>query len=188
MVSAILLAAGLSSRMGGDKLLLPYRGKPMLQHALDVLAALPAEEKIVVTTQARLGEVGIPGGIRAVINPHPEDGLSGSVRLGVLSATGGWYLFMTADQPLLGLTDIQPILDGAADSEIGIVHPVIGGSPCMPSLFSARFRAKLLSLTGDMGGRAVRDAHPGACLGITPTNPGNFLDIDSLEDYLSLDG
>ena len=185
-ISAILLAAGLSLRMGEDKLLLQYRGKTLLQRAVDFLGVLPVYEKIVVTTEARLNDVSLPPGVHAVINQKPEEGQSGSLRLGVSAATGSQYLFLTADQPLLTAEDLQPLLKGAYNNKDSIIYPVINGSPCSPVVFSSHFRDELLSLSGDTGGRTVRSRHPEVCVVILPEHPENFSDIDSPEDYLEL--
>ena len=186
VISAILMAAGLSQRMGKDKLMLPYRGKSMLQNAADLLSVLPVSEKILVTTRKRLEILKLPHGVRAVINHEPEAGQSGSIRLGVSAAGGNWYMFLAADQPGLNPADLQQLIDCVKYHDNGIIYPVVNGNPSTPSLFSARFRAELLSLTGDTGGRTVRAGHPEACVAITPACEENFFDIDSDDDYQNM--
>jgi len=186
VISAVLMAAGLSQRMGSDKLMLEYRGKPILQHAVDLLSVLPVKEKILVTTRERLESIVIPHGIHTIINPNPEDGQSVSIRLGVSAATGNWFLFLAADQPVLGPADLEQLIKCTKDNDNGIIYPVINGNPNTPALFSEHFRAELLTLTGDTGGRTVRDGHPGLCIEINPDNEQNFFDIDSADDYQKL--
>ena len=185
-ISAILLAAGLSQRMGEDKLLLPYKKKPLLQNAIDLLSDLHIYEKILVTTASRLERVKPPPEINVILNPQPETGQGGSVRLGVMEATGEWYLFMAADQPLLGIEDLLPILEAAKESNGKIIYPMVNGNPSTPSLFSSSFREELLSLYGDAGGRVVRTKHPEACFEIIPQHPECFYDVDTIEDYREL--
>ena len=215
VVSAILLAAGTSRRMGGrDKLLLEYKGKSLLERAIELLNCLECRDKIIVTTKARIEQVdltcsansaptciktaahvGLSSVVRApdtslaihvVINPNPEAGQSSSLRLGLEAATGEWYLFMTADQPLLTSTCLQPMFELAEKNTDKIVFPSVNGKPCTPTLFPARFRDSLMSLTGDIGGRAVRDAYPDACLTFEAENPDGFMDIDCEDDYQAL--
>lgn len=182
--SAILLAAGLSRRMGRqDKLLLEYKGKPLLWHAVQLLASLPCREKILVTSPQRLESIALPCGVKAVINHTPQDGQSKSLRLGLEAATGDRYLFLNADQPRLRLSALAPMFELAAQHTEKIIYPVVDGNPCTPVLFPARFRAALFSQTNDTGGRAVRAANPEACLTFDAENPQNFMDVDSLEDY-----
>jgi len=183
-MTAILLAAGLSRRMcGQDKLLLPYRGKALLQRAVELLDALPCREKILVTTPPRLDSILLPPGVHAVINPCPEGGQSTSLRLGLGLATGEWFVFLAADQPGLTIARVLPLLELAKDNPDKIICPTVNGVPCSPTVFPARFRAELLRLTGDTGGRAIRAAHPEDCLSLETVSPEEFMDIDNPEDY-----
>lgn len=186
-VSAILLAAGLSRRMGGrDKLLLPCAGQTLLARAAALLDSLPFREKILVTTVPRLEQTALPPGITSVLNPHPEAGMGESLRLGVTAATGEAYLFLPADQPLLEPSTLLWLLRAARDNAGKIVYPSVGGEPRSPALFPARFRPELLALPGDSGGRGVRLAHPEDCLALEAENPAAFLDVDTGEDYALL--
>jgi len=182
-ISAVLLAAGLSLRMGEDKLLMQYRGVTMLQRAVDLLAVLHVYEKILVTTKSRLDFITLPPDIVAIINPQPESGQSGSVRLGVTAASGGWYFFMVADQPGLTSSDLRQLIDNTANNEGKIIYPVINGNPSAPVLFPSRFRNELLDLSGDAGGRVLRARHPEACAGFEPKYPERFIDIDCAGDF-----
>ena len=184
MVSAILLASGLSKRMRGtDKLFLCYKGKTLLQHAIDLLNSISFYEKILVTTSERLKHVDLPLQIRVITNRKPEIGQSESLRLGVEAATGKSYLFLTADQPRLTPENLRLILKSASDNTNKIIFPSVDGNPSTPVLFPAFFRSDLLNLTGDVGGRTVRDAHPEACLSLEVEFPKNYLDIDCEEDW-----
>jgi molybdenum cofactor cytidylyltransferase len=214
-ISAILLAAGTSRRMGGrDKLLLEYEGKSLLHRAVELLDCLPVYERILVTTKARFEIINsqyilAPASltskasaqteflssinasnpqhpIRAIINPHPEKGQSGSLRLGLNAASGDCYLFLAADQPLLTQTCLQPMFELAETNADKIIFPSINGVPCTPTMFPGRFREDLLGLTGDTGGRAVREAYPESCLAFDVKHPECFIDIDSETDYRSL--
>lgn len=192
-VSAILLAAGLSRRMGTDKLLLPVpvcraacRGETLLRRALTLLEGLPVFEKILVTTEARLASLAPSLKARPILNGNPEAGQSGSVRLGVRAARGDMYFFLAADQPRLTPEILRPFLTAAETNPDKIIYPTVNGNPCTPALFPARFRDELLSLTGDTGGSPVRKAHPEACLPLEATPPEYFTDIDVIEDYHSL--
>lgn len=182
-ITAIILAAGFSRRMEGkDKLLLPFRGKALLTHTLQLVAGLPFARRLLVSTPNRLDIVELPDNMHAVLNFHPERGQSESVRLGVEAAPAtGAYLFFTGDQPLLNAKAIRPLLEQADDCHI--IYPQVVGRPASPTLFPARFRGDLLALSGDTGGRAVRAAHPDACRPVEVHNQDGFYDIDTEEDY-----
>jgi len=128
----------------------------------------------------------LPLEFQVAINPMPEAGQSGSIRQGVSAATGGAYLFMSADQPKLNPEDVLPLLKAAKGNKGRIIYPVVKGKPCTPVVFPACFRAELLALTGDNGGRSIRDARPEYCLPIEAKQEDHFVDIDDYEDYLNI--
>ena len=186
-ISAILLAAGLSRRMGGkNKLLLPYRGKPLLHWAVELLESFHFYEKIIVTTPGGLSHVALPYPVKVALNSYPEEGLSRSVRLGVSAAAGEHYLFLMADQPRLTPSVLRQILNKARGNTDKIIFPSINGKPSTPALFPERFRDELLKATAGFGGRAVRAAHPEACLTWEAESPEELMDIDTEEDYKAL--
>ena len=172
--------------MGDDKLLLMYKEKTLLQRAIELLSGLPVYEKIIVSAGAWYVKLKLPPDVRLLVNPCPEIGQSGSVRLGLEAATGTHYLFLAADQPKLSPADLIPILELAESNPDKIIFPVIDKKPNSPTLFPAFFRTELLGLTGDSGGRPVRDSHPEVCFSAEPEHPENFTDIDCLEDYQAL--
>ena len=187
-VSVILLAAGLSARMGEDKLLLKYKGKSFLQHSIDLLQKLPVYERIIVTTDARQRHIVLPNTIKLCINPNPEKGQSTSIKIGVEAATGTHYLFLAADQPLLTKNDIIPLLDAADSNPEKIIFPIIDSKPNSPTIFPGTFKEKLNKLCGDKGGRVIRDANKDLWYTIEPETPENFTDIDTVAQYISLKG
>ena len=183
-ISAILLAAGMSRRMGTDKLLLEYQGRSLLQCSTDLLSDLPVYERILITTKERSMKVSLPPDVQLIINHSPKNGQSESVRLGTLAATGTHFLFLTADQPRLTPADLIPFLESIKPDSI--IYPIINDRPGSPTLLPARFKPELLALSGDTGGRSVRDAHPEICHAIVPMRPEHFVDIDYMEDYEKL--
>jgi len=180
-VTAIVLAAGLSRRMGQEKLLLPVAGVPMVQHTLDLIGELPFAKRILVTTPTIATAVRVDGEI--VYNPTPELGQGLSVRLGVLAAEpSSSLLFFTGDQPFLNGAVVEAIL-AAHDGE-NIVYPVdLDGQPKSPTLFAPRFREDLLALQGDEGGRQVRRRYPEACCGVRIADRRALFDVDTPIDY-----
>jgi len=194
-ISVILLAAGFSRRTDKDnKLLLPIDGKPMLQYAVDLLAVLtdPATstaslvDKILVTTINIVSHVKIPDGIKVILNREPEKGQSESIKVGLKIAKGNTFFFMVADQPLLTLDDIKPLLSSAINKRDKIIYPLVNERPSAPTIFPERFKSELLALTGDLGGREIRNRNPQSCFAITAKNPDNFTEINNMVDYYNL--
>lgn len=185
-VSAIILAAGKSRRMGQNKLLLDYRGKPVLLHVLELIASIRFKRHVLVTTRETADAVEIPKGFTVVLNEDPESGQALSVRMGVEAAARGYYMFLAGDMPLLERACIERLLSEAQKDRI--VVPVAGGKPLGPCIFPENLRGELLSLNGDSGGRTVRDAHPESCKYVEFQNPRAFFDVDTPEDYAALTG
>ncbi|MCL2399458.1 MAG: nucleotidyltransferase family protein [Defluviitaleaceae bacterium] len=188
-VSAILLAAGLSRRMDGcDKLLLPCRENSnitLLEKAIALMDRHPFYEKVLVTTGERLKYLSaLPQSIKIVVNHNPKAGQSESLRLGLSIATGEYYLFLAADQPLLDASVLQWLLRASERNPGKIIYPTINGNRCNPTLFPATFREELLSQFGDVGGRKVLLNHPEHCIAIEAENSEIFFDIDSKSDYM----
>ena len=196
-ITAILLAAGLSRRAKKDKLLLEYHGRLLLQRSIDLLSELNVYQRIIITGEARLAHIILPDNLEAVINQQPEKGQSESIKIGIKVAqtrqaaqttpeTPTHYLFLTADQPMLTVNDIKPLLEAALVNPSKIICPIIDSEPNSPVIFPVKFQKELLSLSGDTGGRVIRDANKEHCMGIEPDKPENFRDIDSMEDYYDI--
>lgn len=183
-IDGIILAAGLSRRMGANKLLLPYRGRPLLQHAIDLVASLPLDARILVTRQDNLPMLRVPDSFLVVFNERGELGQSESLRLGLQQAHGEAFIFFQGDQPLLDRETALAVL--ARSTQRHIVFPEHRGRPGAPVCFPARFRKELMAVTGDCGGREVRDAHPDDCLRVSVTSAAVLLDVDDPESYRSL--
>lgn len=183
-IDGIILAAGLSSRMGANKLRLPFRGAPLLRHAVDLVAALPFASRILVTRPESVEGMALPPDFRLIFNDEPEKGQSSSLRLALSQARGDAYLFFTGDQPLLNRDVVERVLAQAATG--CIVVPRHAGRPGNPALFPAAFRDELLAVTGDRAGRVVREAHPDRCLYVEIEDGDALLDVDTPEEYEAL--
>src|SRR5690348_10154511 len=85
LLVAVVPAAGMSARMGQNKLLLTFQGKPLIAHAVDTLLASAADEVVVVLGhEADSVREKLKGKkVRFVENPNYSEGLSTSVRAGV---------------------------------------------------------------------------------------------------------
>lgn len=155
-VGAIILAAGRSSRMGGEhKLLADWRGKPLVAHVADAIAAagLPAP---VVVLGARAAEVRAALGDRPahhVVAADYQDGLSRSLRAGIAAVPPEWsaVLVCLGDMPRLEPEFLAAL--AAAPGDVAV--PVWDGKRGNPVRWSRRHFARLMALEGDVGGKAV---------------------------------
>jgi molybdenum cofactor cytidylyltransferase len=186
-VDAILLASGFSRRFGGgDKLLLPVGGKPLVLRALELACRLPFKTVHLVAAGVdvtRLGE-GFP--VRTHHNTRPERGQCESVRLGTLASDAEHYMFFVCDQPFLDAETVLAICGKAAPGKI--VFPTCNGTPAPPNLFSKAFREELLGLEDGENARVVKGRHPDALIRVPVADGRVLADIDTYEDYALLSG
>lgn len=90
MLSAIVLAAGSSRRMGAaNKLLLPYKGRTIIAHTVECILAAGIQEVIVVTghDSEQIQHALTPLPVRLIHNPQHEEGMTGSIQTGIRAAT-----------------------------------------------------------------------------------------------------
>lgn len=178
----VLLAAGRSLRFGDrDKLEAPFLGRPLAMHVVTALEAVPFLGRVAVTSATALDFAAC--GYDVVANPAPEQGLAGSLKLGVSAARSrgsAAVLVALADMPRVTATHVYRLLD-AADRADAVVASSDGVRPSPPALFAAgRFEA-LMQAEGDQGARAlIRAGHH------VVASPAELADIDTPEDLEAL--
>jgi len=206
MVSAVVLAAGMSTRMGRNKLLLTYRDKPLVVHAVETLLASTVSEIIVVLGHesekvwdqlescAGQGTSGAQKGrVRLVKNPDYRDGLSTSVRTGVQAVCpeADAIMIYLADQPLLEPADVDRIVEGFAAAKAGnkmIVVPFFKGERGNPVILDASLRDAILGIVGDVGCKGVIKRYPEKVYAIEMENDHVVRDVDDIQAYERLVG
>ena len=189
MISAILLAAGESKRMGRPKQLLEWRGKTLLQHSLESLCNSAADEIILVlgheADRIRRTLSALP--IKIVINPDYRQGMASSLRHGLLAMdrSSEAFLVLLADQPGIGPEIINRLISAfrQADPRGGIVRPVYRGRPGHPVLIGTQYLQEALQLRGDVGARRIPMNHPGDILEIAVDQDAVLKDLDTPEEY-----
>lgn len=182
-ISAIVMASGMSSRMGKNKLFLMYQGRTFLERTLSLLISANLYEIILVITPKDLKQIKIPKQVKVVINEKNELGQSESVKLGTMSASGEGYLFVPIDQPSLSAVLIEQLVEQGDFNRI--VFPINNGVHQSPVLFGEKFRKELLEVSGYSGGKQVKNRHKKAWLPVTIEGDELF-DVDTPEDYLKL--
>jgi molybdenum cofactor cytidylyltransferase len=178
----VLLAAGRSVRFGSaDKLEARWRGKPLALHAVAALKPIPflARVAIVSDTAIDFGALGY----RVIVNDRPEDGLSGSVKLGVEAAQSlgaAAILVALADMPRVSTMHVLRLLD-AGERADSVVASSNGKRFSPPALFAAGRFAELGASSGDEGGRALiqNGRHIVA-------DTDELVDIDTIDDLEGL--
>jgi molybdenum cofactor cytidylyltransferase len=189
-VSAVVLAAGRSSRMGEAKQLLRLGGQTMLERTLEnVRASRVGEVVLVLGFETELIRRELPAallnGLRIVVNTDYASGMASSLRAG-LAAVGPELdaaLIVLGDQPLVRPQTINEIVGRYCGSDAEIVVPHYQGSRGNPVLLNRSVFAKAMSLEGDVGCRAIFAQHADGILRVDVNDAGILADVDSREDY-----
>ena len=159
-IGCVVMAAGDARRFGENKLAALFDGKPLILRALE---AVPAEEfsaVAVVTQYPEVEALASEFGFLPVHNPHPDWGISHTIRLG-LEALGecGAALFQVSDQPMLRRETVKGEVEffrRHPDKLVGLGHDGVRGNPC---IFPAAWFPELLALKEDHGGSSVIRRH-----------------------------
>ncbi|MGC8658955.1 MAG: nucleotidyltransferase family protein [Desulfomonilaceae bacterium] len=194
MIDAILLAAGLSTRMGTDKTALKISGRTILANALDQ-AVKSGLSKIIVVTRRPIQERAAEHEwgcekerIVNIINRKPESGMSYSIKTGmsVINETADGVMIILADQVGLDSSVIDKLVSAFFENPGKIIVPTIKDRRTTPVIFPARFFSDLRELTGDKGGREIINSNTNLLKTVEFANDYDDHDIDTAEDYLRI--
>ena len=190
-VTTIILAAGLSRRMGAqNKLLLPVGDRPMIQHMVDVYRAATGGRVVVVTGhQAPEIESALKdSGADICFNADFEHGQPTSVACGLRAANDtGDILIALGDQPLLTADDIRSLMAAhAAADKSRISIPAVEDQRGNPILVPAVLRAQLLVDPRSPGCKKFTRTHPEHVQFHKLAAPGFYADVDTPEAYRAL--
>lgn len=189
MVSAILLAAGESKRMGRLKQLLPLGRTTMVEQAIDNLLNSKVNEVIVVLghrAEEIMRKIATKP-VKIAVNPVYHQGMSTSIIAGLKLVDDGARAVMLAlaDQPFIDSQTINRLIDEFCDHNRGIIIPTYQSRRGHPIIFAIKYKEELSSLKGDVGGRQIMEHHPDDVLEVAVASPGINIDIDTTDDYNS---
>jgi molybdenum cofactor cytidylyltransferase len=190
-VAAVVLAAGMGTRMGGPtaKPLVPFRGRPLVAHALDAATAsglVPVA--LVVGNDADAVAALAPPGVRVVVNHRYAEGIGTSL-VAVLEALEADDAVSAvcvglADQPLVG-PDAYRRLATAHYDGADLAVATYGGQRANPVLVGRSHWAEARTLAGDAGARILLARH--AVVEVPCDGTGDPTDIDTPDELSSLE-
>ncbi len=189
IIEGIVLAAGLSTRMGRPKLQLEIDGIPLLDRVVG--AALDSRlQRVIVVLGPSQHVPRRPDGkeegprLRIVRNSHPERGMSSSLRAGLaeLSPSASGVMILLADQPWLTPMVIDTLIDSFHRHGDKIVAPEVHGRRSNPVVIPRRFIGELEEVVGDSGGRSVLNRHAQSVVLIEMSSLYDDTDLDTPED------
>lgn len=190
-LAAVILGAGLSTRMGKPKLLLPWRGRTILGHLLHQWNELGASQIAVVcapapsAVPAELDRLGVSAAER-ILNPEPAKGMFSSIRRA--AAWPGWrpeishWALILGDQPHLRATTLQVLIAQARTDSERIWQPTHSGRPRHPVVLPRKFFSRLKE-AGESHLKEFLQRHSDAVSLCRVDDPGLDLDLDEPGDY-----
>jgi molybdenum cofactor cytidylyltransferase len=187
MISAIVLAAGESNRMGQPKQLMPLGESTILEQAIDNLLNSAVDETIVVlghkAEEVRKTIAARP--VRIVVNPDYRQGMSTSIIAGLdlIDRRAQAVMIALGDQPFVDSQTIDDLIGAFVSGDKGIAVPVYQGKRGHPVIFDIRYKDELLKLKGDIGGREIIARYPEDVLEVAVNCEGICIDIDTVENY-----
>ncbi len=185
-VSAILLAAGLSQRMGAPKQLLPVQGRPAVARCLESLRDSGITDIILVVSPEGGDIVKAASGfpVRVAVNDLPQSDMAASVKAGLAyidrDETG--VLICLCDYPLVRSTTLGSMISAHSQKPDAIIIPVYRGRRGHPTLFP-RFILEDLGTVATL--RDLIGCYAKILL-LDVDDEGVILDMDTPEDYLRI--
>ncbi|HEY8698695.1 MAG TPA: molybdopterin-binding/glycosyltransferase family 2 protein [Rhizomicrobium sp.] len=192
-IAAILLAAGLSSRMGANKLLSEIDGKPLVRHVAEAAAGSSARPVIVVTgNDAKAVESALQGlPVQFANNPDFAKGLSESLKRGLKA------LPESCDGAVVLLGDMPGVTSALIDKLIAAFAPEESRAICVaaragkrgnPVLWARRFFPEMMALEGDVGARGLIGSNGELVCEVDVGGDDPLTDIDTPDDLAAYRG
>jgi molybdenum cofactor cytidylyltransferase len=190
---AVLPAAGASRRMGRPKLLLPFRGGPLVAAVVGALRAGGVDGIVLVTAtdDDELRAWARQAGVATAVNPAPERGMLSSVQEGIaalggadaLVRRGDVLLVSPADLPRLDPESVAELLRRMAVEKARLAVPIYQGRRGHPLALAPALIPEIFLLDPEVGLKQLRDRHEAELLEVPVDDPGVVLDVDTPADY-----
>ena len=181
----IIMASGLGTRFGGNKLMTELCGVPLIQHVLRATDDLFAR-RVVVTRHSDVAHLCDELGIGVIL--HSEPRRNDTVRLGMEKMTGcDTITFVQGDQPLISANSLTALLRGAERCPECIWRASFEGAPGAPVLFPAWTFNELRSLPPGKGGGVVAASHGESVRTLPVADRRELWDIDTPENLTELE-
>ena len=196
----IYLAAGSSSRMGEDKLMLPFGELPLggaalikaLQSQLDRIIIIINNSEVPIWLAESLPRCSNSWKCKIVVCRDSAEGMSRSIRAGIreaLAIKARAAMILLADQPLITTEMLNQTIETfkskrEIDPKIRYVASTFGGISRPPIIFSREAFPELLNLKGDCGAKQILKQMSG--IGIDYHNQDLFFDIDDKAQYAEI--
>jgi molybdenum cofactor cytidylyltransferase len=191
MIACLLLAAGSSSRMGKPKMLLPFNGKTLLQHAIDEVNKLSDNKLLVVTGRHHdlTEKILLEQKISFVENKNWEEGMGSSIQTGMQYILEKYsepenVIILVCDQPYLSSSLLLQLIAAQEQTGRGISVSAYDNTFGTPVLFTKKYFNQLVLFNGQAGAKKIVYQFIEDTVAVD--FPKGNIDIDTLEDYEQL--
>ena len=176
----IIMASGLGTRFGSNKLMANLDGAPLIAHAISACDGLFAK-RVAVTRHKDVAKLCRTLGVETIM--HDEPHRSDTVRLG-MQAMGGCdtVTFIQADQPLISTNTLAALIRSAETHPEFIWRVGFQGTQGAPVLFPARAFDELRALPPGKGGGFVAKAHAQRVRSVEAASEWELFDVDTVQD------
>ena len=185
-IGGVVLAAGMSRRMGDNKLITIIDGKPMVRHAVEAALAGGLDPLVVVTGHQPEAVAKALAGLDIVLvhNGDYESGLSSSLRRGIkaLPPDCAGAMVLLGDMPAITPTLIRRSVAAFDPPARGICVATSRGKRGHPVLWGRQFFPEIAQLQGDAGARSLMERHAAEVCEIEAGNDAPLTDIDTPEE------
>ena len=188
MITALILAAGQSKRMGQPKMLLPWGEKTVLEQVISTFKAADVDEIIVITGGDRTQvEALVSGSVQIVFNPDFTKGeMLSSVQAGLagIKPRTEAVLIGLGDQPQVQERSVRLVIDAYHESEASIVVPSFQMRRGHPWLVTRQYWDEILRMRSPESLRDFLNQHGDKIYYVEIDNNSILQDLDTPEDYL----
>ncbi|HZK70921.1 MAG TPA: NTP transferase domain-containing protein [Clostridia bacterium] len=183
--SAIILAAGYSTRMGNFKPLMNLAGKTPLQRCIELFKSCGVNDITVVTGYLNDCVEKELNDIRIVFNDEYSKGMFTSIKAGVESLAQGTdaFFILPVDIPSVQVNTIKKMIQSYEKIKDGILYPIFGEEKGHPTLVSYSFAEEILNNNPEGGLREIFNQHKKQWHYEQVTDRGILLDMDTKEDF-----
>lgn len=182
-ISAVILAAGKSTRMGRQKLLMPWGDTTVLGKIIRTLQDAGVEDLILVTNSKIAPQVESYG-LQITLNDEGE--MLESVQLGLQAQkpSAEAALICLGDQPQVRESDIRRVCEGFCQSQARVVVPSYQLRRGHPWMIARELWREILTLRAPQSMRDFLNAHHEEIFYVECDSPSTLQDLDTPEDYL----
>jgi molybdenum cofactor cytidylyltransferase len=185
MISAIIMAAGKSVRMGENKLLLPFKESSIIEEFLKTFPYNIFDKVILVYSDNSIAKIAMKFPLKLVENKTNYKGNTiklAQSELMDIKAT----MYFVADQPLLTIKTIKKLVSEFVKNSDKIIIPAVTNKTFNPVIFPLSTYNDLINLENNQSGKAILQKHNDKINYVYFDDEKEFMDIDEKKDYEAL--